>query len=408
MDSALLTQPKQRFTEVVKFLPVGFVVLIIFILHYIFMHFHALPRYPDSTVEIVIFNVVTLLLVTCYVMCILVHPGTVPDKEEDISWQIVAQDLRDPPLDVSVANPQEWKRSGDRRQCKWCAKYKPDRCHHCRVCRTCILKMDHHCPWIYNCVGFNNHKYFFLLLFYSCIDCHIIFWTMQDSVRAALTPDTPFLKMFGLLFGETLAGFLGTLVTLFFGFHIHLMMRSMTTIEFCEKSMKRVGYDANVYDRGSTGNIKAVLGDNILLWLLPCSTPPGRGINFVSEDMRLTRDMEVGRGVRRRAHQKAEPAAEPKKRSAKPQTSGGTGSAPGSAGHSEDDFSGDEEKPSAHIHGPNAENGSSPAVPVVVTASGTAMSSAAGGAAAMSSVIDEASGTAQEAVAPIGAAAPPS
>lgn len=48
---------------------------------------------------------------------------------------------------------QERKREGTRRVCKWCDKYKPDRAHHCRQCRQCILKMDHHCPWIYNCVG---------------------------------------------------------------------------------------------------------------------------------------------------------------------------------------------------------------------------------------------------------------
>merc|ERR1719463_488689 len=135
--------------------------------------------------------------------------------------------------------------------------------------------MDHHCPWIYNCVGFRNHKYFFLLLFYSCLDLHFIVFTMFHSTQRATRTDVPFSLMFLLIFGETLASFLAVLVTAFFCFHIWLMLRAMTTIEFCEKSLKKAGYASSSYDQGCLRNVEAVLGPHKLLWLVPVSPPRG-------------------------------------------------------------------------------------------------------------------------------------
>ena len=167
-------------------------------------------------------------------------------------------------------------------------RYKPDRCHHCRVCNTCILRMDHHCPWIYNCVGFRNHKYFFLLLLYSSIALHFMVFTMFQSTQRATRTDVPFSLMFLLIFGETLASFLAVLVTAFFFFHIWLMNKAMTTIEFCEKSLKKVGYDSSVYHRGFYGNLCEVMGPSPWLWLLPTSPPAGTGLTWTNEKTPLS------------------------------------------------------------------------------------------------------------------------
>lgn len=44
--------------------------------------------------------------------------------------------------------------------CKHCVQPKPQRAHHCSICDSCFLKMDHHCPWMNNCIGHFNHRYF--------------------------------------------------------------------------------------------------------------------------------------------------------------------------------------------------------------------------------------------------------
>merc|ERR1719201_3292511 len=173
--------------------------------------------------------------------------------------------------------------TGDRRFCKWCQRYKPDRAHHCRICKTCVLKMDHHCPWIMNCVGFGNHKFFFLLVVYAVADIVFIFFTMAESVQQSVIEETPSNERFLLVFGTTLCVIMGLLILLFLSFHTWLLLHGMTTIEFCEKNLSG-GPNARSrsisYDHGLYMNLKAVLGPHWWLWLLPWSPPEGDGLIF--------------------------------------------------------------------------------------------------------------------------------
>lgn len=52
----------------------------------------------------------------------------------------------------------------DKNWCKVCEVVRPARSGHCRICGSCVLRLDHHCVWINNCIGSGNHKSFVVLL----------------------------------------------------------------------------------------------------------------------------------------------------------------------------------------------------------------------------------------------------
>lgn len=83
--------------------------------------------------------------------------------------------------------------------CAVCKGFKAPRSHHCQKCGRCIIKMDHHCPWINNCVGWGNQAHFTYFLMFAVIGCMQATCILTCSLYKALyynwyryyTPEAP-------------------------------------------------------------------------------------------------------------------------------------------------------------------------------------------------------------------------
>ncbi|KAI1320472.1 hypothetical protein EDD11_000857 [Mortierella claussenii] len=113
----------------------------------------------------------------------------------------------------------------------WCSKcqhVKPERAHHCRVCKRCVLKMDHHCPWVLNCVGQDNYKFFVLFIAYTAIHCIYILISMIPLYLRY--PDDTWAHQTQVI-GMVASGVFGVILIVFTMTHVRLILLNRTTIE---------------------------------------------------------------------------------------------------------------------------------------------------------------------------------
>ncbi|XP_076948707.1 putative protein S-acyltransferase 14 [Bidens hawaiensis] len=217
-------------------------------------------------IVLIIFHVLLVMLLWSYYVVVLTDPGAVPpnyrplvDQERGETEPVEAPEFG------LLSTPDSTNTRV--RYCRKCNSYKPPRCHHCSVCGRCVLKMDHHCVWVVNCVGAQNYKHFLLFLFYTFLT--------TSFVTVALFP-----RLVVFLDDGKIPGSASSLATTFFAFvlnlafalsvfgflvmHISLVAENITTIEAYEKTTTRWRYDL-----GRKRNFEQVFGTVPKYWLLP-------------------------------------------------------------------------------------------------------------------------------------------
>mmetsp|Transcript_11715 Transcript_11715/g.11350 ORF Transcript_11715/g.11350 Transcript_11715/m.11350 type:complete len:345 (+) Transcript_11715:449-1483(+) len=159
------------------------------------------------------------------------------------------------------------------RYCRECRAIKPPRAHHCSISGKCILHMDHYCPWMNNCIGYYNYRYFILFLIWLFLGAVYVisityepFFSIQLDQRTALSAtnsryDAEVFYVFILGISSSIA--VGVLLV----YHSYLCLTNQTTIEcylnvYEREDAKAIGMIfKNPYDMGWRKNLRRVFGD---------------------------------------------------------------------------------------------------------------------------------------------------
>ncbi|XP_054030372.1 palmitoyltransferase ZDHHC12 [Dryobates pubescens] len=191
-----------------------------------------------------------VLLVLCSVLLYfrvsLMDPGFVkPEEVEAGKGEAQSVEVPQVPSDIPT------------RRCGYCLLQQPMRARHCQLCRHCVRRYDHHCPWLENCVGERNHP---LFIVYLSVQLVVLLWGGQVAWSGLYFEQSwEWLRHNALL----LASFLlivtfSTVVLLLLLSHLYLISCNTTSWEFLSHHrisyLRRSGLE-NPFDQGLVLNL---------------------------------------------------------------------------------------------------------------------------------------------------------
>jgi len=148
--------------------------------------------------------------------------------------------------------------------CSTCLIFRPPRSKHCSFCDNCVLRFDHHCQWLGNCVGLHNYRYFVCLIYSSTIflieAIAVVIIIFQEIASRQYGPSVGFIDSLILVWEQPklvafllYCIFLMCAVLLLSIYHTVISMQNLTTNEHVKEY-----YRENPFDHGGFLNLRQV------------------------------------------------------------------------------------------------------------------------------------------------------